>query len=1314
MKRRIELNHYSLVFGIFISLFLIYSPVWAVYTWDGEGSYLDTVFSSDINWNLDGAPPAAINDSIVFGPSGYNVPRNDLGTMTGIQGISFTSSGFMIIGDPFSFESGATISGNSTSTQSFSAPLISNGPGGIVFDSDTFNVTLYSNISTGVAGGGLTFSGNRTYIIAGNNTYSGGTTISAGILELAGNNALGTGPLTISGGNCTMRAVWGPYRTIGNAISIEDTRTLTVSAGNELTLNGVISGAGSLVKSGSSILMLNGTNTYTGGTTVSGGSVIGNTDSLQGDITNNAAVVFDQAGSGTYSDTMSGTGTLTKQGTGDLTLDGTNTYTGGTTISGGTIVLGNNSALGTGTLTISGGNGAIRSNDDTRSVSNAISIDNTRALTVSGSSNLALTEVISGAGSLTKSGAGTLTLSGTNIYSGGTTLSTGTMILGNNSALGAGGLTLSGDCTLQSNDDNRLLANTIDLGMGSVLRLSGTNNMALEGEIFGGGTIIKSGSGSITLSGTNTYGGSVLLSDGAIVLGSNSALSSGSLLVTGNVAIQSNDDNRSLTNSITLYPGNALTVSGSSNLVIGGVISGTGSLITSMVEDADTLTLSRTNTYSGGTILNTGTIILGNNSALGSGELTLGGAGTLQSNNDIRLVSNTIVTGGNALTVSGASDLILGGAITGDGSLTKSGAGILTLGGNNTYSGGTTVSAGGLTGNTGSLQGNITNNAAVTFDQAGNGTYADIISGTGALTKTGAGILTLSGNNTYTGLTTLSAGMLNLSGQLFGNVVVDDGTFMGTGTIANSGNLTLNSGGTLAPGSSIGTTTVSGDYVQNAGSTLEIEVFKAANGTLSSDLLDVTGTAALEAGSTVNVTDLTPTDRFIGTGDVFTIITTGGGVTDNGAMVTSASASLSFAGSISGNDYLLTATRNAFGGSGLGSNNIALLQTVDADMGSAGEDYVTIINELSALGSAALNAAVERLSPLSHASTGSFNATLIQDMTFDMSGHLGARRHNTEHLAQFETLRHSDLLLADASGNPERLAYVIRETERRRQQQEETDREVNTFFRPFSVFLDQDSTTKFTGFQAQAVGAQFGMDRMFGSNWIFGLGGAYSHSFLDFDKGLGGGDIDSFRLGPYASYFIEDLYLDGSVSFGYHLNKTNREVEFGGIDRTAKADYDAYDLSASAGAGYELDLGRWTLTPTASVQYTCYRNESFEESGAGAAGLDVYSQTQQSLLSRFGVKLYTVAMLDTLKVAPELFVGYAHEFIDAEEIEASFMGGATKFVTDIDSNRDDSVYYGAGLSVLLKENVSAYVRYEGEYSSGSEINALNVGITMLF
>ncbi len=832
-------------------------------------------------------------------------------------------------------------------------------------------------------------------------------------------------------------------------------------------------------------------------------------------------------------------------------------------------------------------------------------------------------------------------------------------------AAGGGTLTINEGITTTTANQFGIAA-PVTLGASQSFDVFSGSTLTISGAIGDGGNgyaITKTSAGTLVLSGANTYTGGTTVTAGTLA-GTTTSLQGA---VTNNAAV-------------------VFDQAGSGTYA--GDMGGSGTL-TKL--GAGNVTLSGTNTYSGGTTVTTGTL---------TGTTTsLQGAVT----NNAVVVFDQAATGTYA------------GIMSGTGTLIKTGAGTLTLSSTNTYSGGTTVTAGTLSGTSSSLQGAITNNAAVAFDQSADGTYADIISGSGTLTKTGAGRLTVSGNNTYTGTTTLSAGTLNLTGQLFGDVVVNGGTFMGTGTIANSGDLTLNSGSTFAPGASIGTTNIAGNYVQNSGSTLEVEVLKNADNSLSSDLIDVTGTANLASGSTINVTDLTPTDRFILTGDTFTIITTGGGVTDNGTAVTDTSAVLSFAGSISGNDYILTATRSPFASSATGKNNSSLLGAVDSDMSSTSfTSDVTLINALSSLSAAQLNNAAEQLSPQTYASPATLSTNTSRRLSSNLSGHLGARRSNNTHWAKPGSLSSdNDLLLADASGNPELLGYVIRETEKRRQQVG-TTQETGYLFLPFGTFYNQDSTDNVIGFSAKAVGIHFGYDYHFSDHLILGLGGAYAHSFIKNDYDLGKANVDSFRLGPYGTYFKDKWFVDGSVTFGYHHNKTRRNIRFGGVDRTAHGEYDAYDIHTFLKAGRDFDRGGWTLTPFASLAYTYYRSENFEESEADSAGLNVDARTQQSLLGKLGFHLHRVSTLAHMKIIPEVFVGCTHQFIDENDINARFMNGVTKFSTDVDRDRDDSVYYGAGLSSLLSENISAFVRYEGEHYAGGKANTVDLGLTARF
>ncbi|PPT53538.1 hypothetical protein XarbCFBP8138_20535, partial [Xanthomonas arboricola] len=104
--------------------------------------------------------------------------------------------------------------------------------------------------------------------------------------------------------------------------AIVDNATLAFNQVADGVFTGSITGTGNVIKDGAGALLLNGANGYTGGTTITAGTLIGDTSSLQGDIANNAALVFNQNTGGVYAGTLSGTGSLQKAGTGALQLLG--------------------------------------------------------------------------------------------------------------------------------------------------------------------------------------------------------------------------------------------------------------------------------------------------------------------------------------------------------------------------------------------------------------------------------------------------------------------------------------------------------------------------------------------------------------------------------------------------------------------------------------------------------------------------------------------------------------------------------------------------------------------------------------------------------------------------------------------------------------------------------------------------------------------------------------------------------------------------------------------------------------------------------
>jgi autotransporter-associated beta strand protein len=253
-----------------------------------------------------------------------------------------------------------------------------------------------------------------------------------------------------------------------------------------------------------------------------------------------------------------------------------------------------------------------------------------------------------------------------------------------------------------------------------------------------------------------------------------------------------------------------------------GAMSGTGSLTKT---GAGTLTLTGANSYTGGTLVSAGRLT-GNTTSL---------QGAIANNAAVEFAQSASGT--------------YAGNMSGTGGLTKTGVGTLTLTGANSYTGGTLVSAGRLTGNTASLQGAIVNNAEVEFAQTSAGTYAGNMGGTGAFYKSGAGSLALGGITSITGAANITAGRLNITGQLTAaSVTVQNAaTLSGNGVIG--GNVTVQSGGSLAPGESAGTLSVVGNVSFLTGSNFGVEIdgrtYNPVGGAGSYDLLRISGVANL-------------------------------------------------------------------------------------------------------------------------------------------------------------------------------------------------------------------------------------------------------------------------------------------------------------------------------------------------------------------------------------------------------------------------------------------------------------------------------------
>ncbi|EJG4176522.1 fibronectin-binding autotransporter adhesin ShdA [Salmonella enterica] len=589
--------------------------------------------------------------------------------------------------------------------------------------------TLDNNVT---GGGKIVKSGNDELIVIGDNTYSGGTTITGGTLTADHADSLGTGAIVNSG-------------------------VLQVGEGE---LENTLSGSGALVKTGTGELTLSGDNTYSGGTTITGGTLTADhADSLGTGAIVNSGVL--QVGEGELENTLSGSGALVKTGTGELTLSGDNTYSGGTTITGGTLTADHADSLGTGAIANSGvlqvGEGEL---------------ENT----------------LSGTGSLVKTGTGELTLSGDNSYSGDTTITGGTLTADHADSLGTGDIDNSG---------------VLQVGEGE-----------LENTLSGTGSLVKTGTGELTLSGDNTYSGGTTIDDGVLIATNVNALGGGDIDNTGTLKLDAEGE---------FNLANVTTQSGATTELAKGTTLNVDSL-TQQADSTLNIDLSKAN---GESAITADSVTLG-------GTLNVTGIGSVTDSWTPEAYTYTLIDSDSAIT-SDFDNLTVAG-------MNREDVDFLTIDGKVDEADNTHYDL------TASLswyadRDNASTDAHGTFtlsDPDGSFNVAANLTDVDdtldpnstwdgkSLTKEGAGTLILSGDNDYSGGTTINEGTLvAASTTALGTGLVDNNATLvldADGEVSAVGGITTHSGATTQL--ALGTSLDLGDsaLIQEDGSTLNVEL----------------------------------------------------------------------------------------------------------------------------------------------------------------------------------------------------------------------------------------------------------------------------------------------------------------------------------------------------------------------------------------------------------------------------------------------------------------------------------------------------------
>ncbi len=630
-------------------------------------------------------------------------------------------------------------------------------------------------ITGGGTGEGLTASGPGTLVMTGNNSYTNGTmiasnaTLNVNTIADSGTSAIAnSGDLTLNVGTLLYTGAPGATTTRNVTQAVGTTNSIDVVPGSSLALNGAVRNSGSAImnKTDTGTLILGGsTDNPSLDMNINGGTVIITKDSATnahglggGPSSVGSGAQLQLAGTGVFQ--LFSTCTLTVNSGGVLDVnsqsDSFSTFTLSGTGIGGTGALINSSTASNSFLT-NGGSGVVLAG----------------ATTIGGPGSIALVSAISGTGPLTYAGSGTLTLGGAGSYTGGTVINGGSTLTLNNApgAAGTGTITeVATNSTLNVGivGNNIILSNAIS-GPGVInTQLTTANNMQLGGLMSG-------------FTGTLNLGASASAAKTQILTTNVTISSSATINVPNGGTLYVANTNVTIPCPINLFGSGNSEVYGALRIESGALISGPVTLFGNTTmgngQSATTrfATISGPISQSGGTygitftaepgiIVLTGTNTFGGGITISGGLIQIGGSGTLGGGNYAGNITNN-----SGFQYASLAPQTLSGVLSGTGQLGQSGPGTLTLTQTNTYTGATTITnsstltiggAGslGAAGTSNSYAGSISNYGTLNYASSAAQFLSGSISGTGGLTDNGAGLLTLSGTDIYTGPTSVGSG----------------------------------------------------------------------------------------------------------------------------------------------------------------------------------------------------------------------------------------------------------------------------------------------------------------------------------------------------------------------------------------------------------------------------------------------------------------------------------------------------------------------------------------------------------------------------
>jgi T5SS/PEP-CTERM-associated repeat protein/autotransporter-associated beta strand protein len=756
---------------------------------------------------------------------------------------------------------------------------------------------------------------------------------------------------------------------------------------------------------------------------------------------------------------------------------------------------------------------------------------------------------------------------------------------------------------------------------------------------------------------------SLVISNGGSVVSLNGRIgtqsSSNNVLVTGTGS--------AWTNTTELLIGNT----GSDNSL---VISNGGAVVTGMCLIGDQSTASNNSVLVTGTIsawTNTGDLFVGYYGS--SNSLVISNGGTVanrdgfigfyadSSNNSVLVTgtgstwtnSGTLVVGvegtGNTLTVAEGGTIAAANIVI---AASNGSSGTLNVGRFGANGAASTISAPTIAFGAGT--------GVINFNQSNTVTVSSVISGAGMVNQLGTGWTVLSGANTYTGPTTVSAGTL----------VAQSRTALGTGGVTLLG-------GTLELQSQldIGSLLWDGAAV--------IAMPGAGNGRF----LNVTGLLKLTNG--VNNFNLAGAAlprspvKLLSSTNLPSLSTDDFGVLGLG----------SYTLSIDGNTLYLTAQDISYQSFAISPNQVSVAKALDTFIGAPG-DRGTVSAALDTLAISQYPAAFEQLMPSQYASLPSMVFNVANALNSSLFQRMWAVRSSGRGFSS------SGMNLApmqgEMGGTDDMGVFAINPSKETRW---------GTFVDGNGVFANASSTGSVQNYRSQSGGVSTGAAYSWNEALATGVYVGYQGLQAEYDSGR---TIDNaVRFGVFGTYEVEDFYFNALVGGAYHGYTVSRNIDFGGLDRTATGRPGAGEFNLALGTGYDFQAGDLTFGPFTTLQYTYLGVQGFTETGADALDLDVSPYDSSSMLYTLGAQAaYNWKLSKDVIITPVAFAGWQHEFLqNGYTINSSFATGgpAAPFNYNTSSPARDNFYGGAGVTVSLGERWQATFIYSA--SAANEDNS---------